>query len=282
MKNVKWLIESFDRDNSFEELSEEVKRQGMECELIKYEPYESGTYDVFPGEQCVVFQGSINLARQIQREKQWIPGPLATWNNYLCQTYYSHYGKWLLNGQYTMLPFIEFMRRKDEFLEKFGGSFFLRPNGGTKSFTGFPCSAKDLEGNMGKYLQSECPFDELVLVSPVQQIHREWRLICASNRGAKGADRFKILTGSRYKTWGRSDYNPEVPKEAIDLALEILNASLWMPDSVFCMDICDSPMGKYHLLEIGAFSVAGLYKCDMKPIVEHVSELAWDEFSQNQ
>lgn len=273
---VKWLVESFDRDNSFEELSQEVKRQGMDCELIKYEPFQSGSIDVYPGEQCVIFQGSINMAAQIQRDKPWIPGPFATWNNYLCQNYYQHYGKWLLNGDYTMLPFIEFVRRKEEFVEKYkdyGDTFFIRPNGGTKSFTGFAFSPQTISDNMWKYLQSETPSAELVLISAPKNIHREWRLICTED---------KVLTGSRYKTWGRPDYNSEVPQEAIDKALEILKESKWVPDPIFVMDICDSPTGVYHLLEIGAFSVAGLYKCDMKPIVKVASELALKEFGSLQ
>ena len=272
MKTVKWLIESFERDNSFEELSAEVIRQGMECEVIKYDEAGNkfGSDKVFPGvNQCVVFQGSINMAMKIQREKPWIPGAFVTWNNYLCQTYYLHYGKWLLNGDYTMMPFVEFLRRKQKLIDKFQGEFFMRPNGGTKSFTGFTWAT--LSKNMERLIESETAPEELVLISPIKLIDREWRLICTKD---------KVLTGSRYKTAGRPDYNAEVPPEVIAKGEEILRESKWVPDPIFVMDICSNYTGEYYLLEIGAFSISGLYKCDMLPIVEAASELAWLEYKE--
>jgi hypothetical protein len=271
VKKVSWFIESFERDNSFEELAAEVRRQGMECRVVEYLPTgerHGAEFGGFAGDECVLFQGSIDMAIKIQRMEPWLPGPFVTWHNYLCSTYYCHYGKWLLNGQYTMMPFVEFWRRKQEFIDANDGNFFLRPNGGTKSFTGFAWAS--YSPNMMRFLESETPPEELVLLSRIHTIHREWRLICTKD---------KVLTGSRYKTWGRPDYNPEVPPEAVTLAETILKESDWIPDPIFVMDICDKPPGTYHLLEIGAFSVAGLYKCDMKPIVEVASQLAWEEFS---
>lgn len=273
MRKVSWLIESFERDNSFEELSAEVKRQGMDCELISYDPEGNvkGSPDVFPGNQCVLFQGSIDMAARIQRDKPWIPGSFVTWNNYLCTTYYCKYGKWLFNSAYMMLPMVEFWRREQGIVEKFNGEFFMRPNGGMKSFTG--STWQKLSPNMRRLIKSDCAPEELVVIAPVKLIDREWRLICTKD---------KVLTGSRYKTAGRPDYNADVPPEVIAKGQEILRESRWAPDPIFVMDICSNHSGEYHLLEIGAFSISGLYKCDMKPIVEVASQLAWEEYDSYQ
>ena len=40
------------------------------------------------------------------------------------------------------------------------------------------------------------------------------------------------------------------------------------------MDICKTSDGNYHLLEIGGFSFADLYACDMKTVVSAVSAAA--------
>ena len=278
----KWLIEDFERDNSFGELADEVKRQGMECITIRNDDDISEKLKVWPGEQCVLFQGSISLAIRIQREKSWVPGPIADWKNFRCQTYYTHYGKWLLNSEYTMLPFAEFWRRQTEFHKRYG-DFFLRPDDGVKTFTGFAVTEGMLDGNMGRYLNSECQPEDLVLVSPIKRIHREWRLICSKDEG--------VIASSRYKTWGLSDYNSDTPDEVLCYANEILRDSKWVPDSLFALDICDSLDGNkvqlegLHLLEIGAFSVAGLYKCDLTRIVDVASRYAhkdWEETTQNQ
>ena len=98
--DVHWLIENFERDGSISELAEEVKRQGFPRKVTEYVPFSGGDYsDIWPKEACVVFQGSIQLARQLQREKPWIPGVIATWRNYLCQVYYAHWGAFLLNNE---------------------------------------------------------------------------------------------------------------------------------------------------------------------------------------
>ena len=43
----KWIIEDFDEINSYAILAEEVKRQGYEVEIIRYLPFESGSYNKF-------------------------------------------------------------------------------------------------------------------------------------------------------------------------------------------------------------------------------------------
>ena len=66
----KWLIEDFALENNFSALADEVKKQGMECEVIKYIPFESGTYNVFKDSDCVIVQSSLQLAGQLLKEKK--------------------------------------------------------------------------------------------------------------------------------------------------------------------------------------------------------------------
>ena len=48
----------------------------------------------------------------------------------------------------------------------------------------------------------------------------------------------------------------------------------YVPDPVWVMDICKTTDGEYHLLEIGVFSFANLYKCNKDSVVTAVSEIA--------
>ncbi|HUS50838.1 MAG TPA: DUF4343 domain-containing protein, partial [Candidatus Paceibacterota bacterium] len=79
----KWLIEDYDHDSSIESLKSEVRSQGMDLEVVKYEPWESGTFNQYPNEDCVIFYGTLNLARQLQKQKGWIPGVYCNFQN-LC------------------------------------------------------------------------------------------------------------------------------------------------------------------------------------------------------
>lgn len=66
----KWLIENFEADNKFDLLAEETRKRGFETEITRYIPFESGTYECFSPDDCVIVQSSLNLARQLQREKK--------------------------------------------------------------------------------------------------------------------------------------------------------------------------------------------------------------------
>lgn len=271
MTSVNWLIEDFERDNSFNELADEVKRQGYDCEVVRYQPFitQPNFLNLFPPDACVIFQGSIGMARQIDRNGRWLPGTIATWRNYACRRYYSFLGPWLLQDKYLMLPFAEFKRRFSDLLIDFQGQFFLRPDDGAKSFTGFVANQDNMTPNMWAYIESDIEPWGLVVVSPVKSIHREWRLICDNS----------VLTGSRYKTHGMPDFNPDVPQKVIDFANDLLSKVTWRPDPIFVLDVCETK-DSLHVLEIGALSVAGLYKCDLGVIVKRVSEISfkmWEE-----
>jgi len=60
------------------------------------------------------------------------------------------------------------------------------------------------------------------------------------------------------------------------LVKEILKVGYY-PDSVFCIDICQDTDGNFWLMELTAFSSAGLYGCEMEKVVKRVSEIAIED-----
>jgi hypothetical protein len=108
------------------------------------------------------------------------------------------------------------------------------------------------------------PEDLIVLSSDKRsRLNREWRLVCS-----KGT----VITGSRYKTAGMVDYRRELPDNVKEFAENVI-ATEWQPDPIYVLDICSDHDGKLYLLEIGAFSVAGLYHCDFDLIVKAVEQI---------
>ena len=120
---VKWVVEKYDTDIALKLLIEEIGKQGMECQVVKYVPFQGGKYDLYKDEDCVVFYGSLNLARQLQREKGWVPGSYCNFKNFECTTYYSHFGKYLLNDDYIMMPLLDFYRKRKDIYAEFGRYF---------------------------------------------------------------------------------------------------------------------------------------------------------------
>ncbi len=75
-----------------------------------------------------------------------------------------------------------------------------------------------------------------------------------------------------YQLNGASKYKREWPDEAIALANKV--AQEYEADPMFTIDICQGIDNKFYLLEIGSFSCAGIYSCDVKPIVQEASRIA--------
>jgi len=266
--SVNWLIEEFNRDNSFLEIKDEAIKQGHTVNVVESIPFfYDSHWKLFPKGDCVIFLGSISCAKQLQREfknHNWIPGVWCSWENYKCTAYYAYWGDFVLNSDYTLLPFAEFKRKLEKLFSK-DKTLFIRPDRGDKPFNGGIYTEKEISKEL-EYADSLNP-EDIILISSPKHIEREWRVICSEK---------KVITGSRYKTHGVVDYRRELPKEVEDFSNTIINSSFWEPDPIYVLDICCTG-NKYFLLEIGSFSVAGLYHCEFDKIVETASELARKE-----
>lgn len=271
---VKWLVENYESDSSLTPLMDEIKKQGMDLEVVKYEPWESGEFNQYPNEDCVVFYGTLNLGRQLQREKGWVPGVYCNFKNLCCKTYYSYWGKYLFNQDYIMLPMLEILRRREEIFKQFGidGVIWIRPDSGAKTFTGqtVPLEFLDKEFDLfGNY--AAAPLDEIIaVISSPKVIDIEWRFVVVDK---------KVVAGSQYKKDDKLDisgtWNYDLLRAKV-YAQEIADEE-WQPDIAYTLDICKSN-GKYSMLEANSFSCSGLYESDPKPIVEAISRVALKEW----
>lgn len=270
-----WLIEDFDHDDSRLPLLEEVKRQGFPYQLLTYVPFESGNYDSIPNssKECVIFQGTLNLGRQLRREKQWVPGVWCDLEAFKCTSYYPHFGQYLLNSDYVFVPIYELKRKKEELYRIFGtdDSIFIRPNSGFKTFTGKVVEKGHFESDL-EWMVEYSDENSLAVVASPKPIDIEYRLIICKR---------KVITGSTIRV------NGELKKETIDLsdtklieyAENICRTIDFQPEPIYSMDVCRT-YGNLFIVELNSFSCSGLYACDLKTIVEKASELAIKEWRE--
>lgn len=274
---TKWIVENFEADNKFDLLVEEIKRQGHEVCLVRYIPFEGGSYNDFEDNDCVIVQSSINLARQLQKEKKWVPGPWINTPKFECVTYYAYLGKYLVNKDYIMLPRSEIKRQSAHLIDTVGDgdAIFIRPSSGQKTFTG-KVFFKDTIEKDWKMVEEFTDPESIVILSSPKVITKEWRFVASYG---------EIVTGSLYRhrigPIGSGKYrevtvDPEDVK-AQELALEIAGEH-YDPDPMYVIDICKTKDNQFHLLEIGSFSCAGLYDCNIEKIVTHATSVAIKEW----
>lgn len=283
---VKWLIEEGTFSEDIQPIVDEIRLQGMIAQTTKYKPFESGEYDQFGPDDCVIVLGSINLVKQIQKQKPWIPGSFANFPNFDCLTYYAHFGSCLLNENYYIMPLAE-VKRKFNNLQLKHGRLFIRPCNGLKSFAGQILDYGDLSKNQDRYGKPELS----VVVSSAKEIRQEYRLFCSGNKFIAGSMYYNkdgVYQVEPLKTtiedlnknkFGDDDHSAIA---AISYAENILKEVKWRPDAVFAMDIALDTSGHPHLLEINSFSCSGWYKTPPKMLVAEAAKLAikeWEEIN---
>ena len=188
-----------------------------------------------------------------------------------CSNYYTYFGQYLLNNKYFLLSLGELVRRKTEILSYFksDGDLFVRPDSNMKSFRAGVFNLNIL--NTVQSLGSELKRNEttLVLVSGKRAITKEWRFFVYKNQ---------IITGSLYLV-GESRVDETIRGGYLENYLsEVIKQVSWYPESVYTIDICESE-GELYVLELGSFSCAGEYACDLSAIVEFGAKAAWEDWA---
>jgi hypothetical protein len=269
----KWFIENEKFGEDVTSLINEVKRQGMEVKTGDYlNLIDGGYYDAYPEDECVIYQGTLNAAAYMRKNVPWIPGPYYHPTDYDCINYYPPLGKYLLNSDYIMLPWGDLRRQKEFLYDTLAeeDTIFLRPNSGLKLFTG-KLIYKELFDNDINILayKDPCPHD-LVIAARPRMVMNEWRFVCVDK---------KIVSGSQYRFMQNRILKPNDDTKALEYAQEVAEQS-YQPARVWIIDICQTQVGYYYLLEVGCFSCAGLYMCPLEPIVREVSCVALEEWSE--
>ena len=276
MNQPKWLIENFTGDNGYEELIAEVRRQGMTCHVLDITNYFELKPNLIELNECVVFQGSIQLFRKLKKELPAYPIGWMTDQHYLCSTYYPHVQKYLFNDKHIFMSVAGLKANKWWVYGAFAkeAMIYIRPDGGDKTFTGRLLDLQDFDRFFADAVQCNVKDDDFVIVSSPKNIRGEWRYIVTKDK--------EILGCSLYKYNDQRTYIPSAPEKATKLCKEILEIGYY-PDPVFVMDICEDMDGNYWLMEFNSLTSAGTYAAPKAQIVKRVSEIAladWEYVKQ--
>lgn len=274
---VTWILQNGVFDENLLKLKLSLKEQGHKCVEVKYIPFNDKQYisDDLGSDGPVLFYGSLNLAKLIMRDlhSNALPGIFCNLNNMKCTSYYPYFGKWLINHDYTMLPFGEIDRLRPKLFDRFGVNedIFIRPDSGFKTFSG---SLLNQHESLNHFLAGHTVFsNEIVVVSSPKQIIQEWRLVVCGE---------KIVASSQYHKNGLLDVDNNVPKTVLQIGQSILDSTDYRPEKCFVMDIGKTINGGIGLVEINSFSCSGFYACDIDSIVKEASEQAiqyWEDMN---
>lgn len=263
-----WLIERGVYGETAESVCAEVRRQGMICYLVDYQPGKSPPHDIQGAEAIadgarVVLWGTLPLMRQIQLHRRWRPGGWCHVENLACSTYYRHFELYLLNSKYAILPGIEAARREAELFDEFGAEdeIFVRPDSMEKRFPGMVVHRENFRDLLSASRYD--PTIQVVIASP-QEVEREWRLVVAGN---------EIVAACQYRDAGALCVATGCPAEVQTFAADVLKKVAWRPDELFMFDVCEVN-GRLYLLELNSFSCSGWYAYDAASVVQAASRAA--------
>jgi hypothetical protein len=263
-----WLIEAGVYGADADPLLAEIRRQGMIAELVphrallKEKDLVAGGRVLTEGD-CVIAYGTFPFAREVQLNRRWVPGAWCDPTSLDCSCYYTHFGKYLLNQRYEIMPGVEAIRQRDRLFENFGkdDEVFARPTGCNKVFAGRCVYRDDFAAAL-----SPTRYDPatLVVVAPPKELGREWRLVVAGDR---------VVAGSQYALDGSRCVQAGCPDAVRAFAVDMLAEVRWTPDPIFMMDVCESE-GRLWLVELNGYSCSWLYACDLEAVVAAAGELA--------
>jgi len=175
-------------------------------------------------------------------------------------------GDILLNSDYYLLPFGEFVRRR----LKPGESVFIKPDSGLKTFTGKVISYDTFDHEINSMNQIERVYPEtLCVIASAKQIDGEFRYIIADG---------EVITKSQYRWDDQLEVRIDTFPQGDELAKYVAELN-YQPDAVYVVDIalCNNSA---KVIELNAFSSSGLYACDTDKIARAVSISALNEFNE--
>jgi hypothetical protein len=275
-KQVNWIIDKYVFDDYEDRLIESIKRSG--AKVIIYDDQNgpiSGIIGKFFTDDIVIFHGSLQHGRRVEKAPIY-PGIFLTLDNYECYKYYGYFGDNLLNSNYMMMGLNDVQRNKNKIFGRFGTeSIFIRPSNGFKSFPGqtLPYENFDQEFSILTKSYGGLDTDELVVVSPIQEIDEEYRFIVINGVVVSGS---LYMDNNNRKEWKAYYDKPCKDPYAWEFADKM--SKIYRPDKAYTIDVCELPNGEFKMIEINSFCCASMYGCDYDKVVKAVNDLCFLEY----
>lgn len=279
MKKVDWIVEKYIWEEYEEKIIQAIKDSGMKVHIFDEMIHSMDNTDSFIKKidnDCVITHGSLQLGRQMLRQRVY-PGIYLSLDKYECYNYYGYFGEYLLNSKYLMFGLNDLLRNRGDIKELFDNpsEIFIRPSNGYKTFAGQLLKMNDLrlEVDILRKSYGGVPDDTLVVVSPKQDVRKEYRFIVIDG---------KVISGSLYMDEDNAGtFEPYFDKlctdqGAIDFAEKMV--TIYQPESAYTIDVCQTGTGEYKLLELNSLCCASLYGNDLDKFVAAMNELCIKDY----
>src|SRR5262249_55590390 len=144
----------------------------------------------------------------LQLHSRWVPAGWHHLEHLDCVAYYPHFGRFLLNQRYALLPGVEAIRQQDWLFALFGrdDEVFVRPTGSTKLFTGRCVERDDFASALAPTRYDPAT---LVVIAAPRDLQCEWRLVVSGN---------EVLTGCQYAVGGEARFAEGCPESVLQFA----------------------------------------------------------------
>lgn len=268
---VIWLVDELLTERAYESgypsIADAAAQLGCNVYKTKYIPFSTSPDPNinFRIGSCVITHGTVQFCRQIDKHLGKLYAPCTYFNRNVksFSIFAAHYGDLMLNSDFYVIPYAEFVRRRIPQ----GLAVFIKPDSGMKEFTGKVIHYDNFDDEISSMNQIERidPETLCVIASP-KPIDAEFRYVIANG---------EVITGSEYRWDNILDVRRDTLPICDELAEHVASME-WQPDSVYVCDIAYT-QGTAKIVELNAFSSSGLYACNTHKIVESVSIAAYKE-----
>lgn len=269
---AKWILDkALLEHTSQENLPHILKDLGYDCKIMQYIPFNNiDDYELpYPYDDCVIVYGTIELVRKLPYYGIYLNQERLKFSTYYANLKLS--SKYYLNADFIMAPFFDIKTNFDKYTKIFNSdALFIRPNSGSKLFTGMSISYSNFEYEINSLEHLSGVSDEsLIIISKEKRIYDEVRFIVIGN---------EIVDGSRYKS-NMKKKEDKIFDPAMRQLAEIVASCKDVPEDLYTVDIAMTDDGP-KIIELNSFSSAGWYACDAKTIIHKASKYIENKFKE--
>lgn len=266
---MKWIVQEFLNDSSnMLRIISALETLGVEYLLVKVNKgntltvLESKTKlpmdnsaevlnDFIKNNQIIVY-GSKTLSN-IANEMRLKPGTFMN-EHFEFDVFQLHLGKELLNHEFYMGELWD-LEPKEE-------SFFIRPTGNTKLFTGMVITKEEFDTWKKREDPKNSPYQgQNLLVSPIQEIVSEYRFFVVNQA---------IVASSSYKAHDALNVSMVPSKEMTQYTMDRIKQ--FPLSKAFVIDVAETTDG-YKVVEYNNINTSGLYGCDELALVQALNNV---------
>lgn len=255
-------------------LADAASRAGWGVELVQHVPFSdvfvrsSMTGDhgdlvaasVLRDRDCW-FHGSIQATKVAQKHTAWQVH--APWHALRCSSYYPMLRDRLFQQRHAFTTVGGLLHDRDQLFASdlaTDETLFVRPDACDKLFSGMTISRSDFDAGYKLLTFYDPPTETPVVVAAPQNVLAEARFLVVDG---------DLVTGSYYKTGGQA-LRLRTTDRIVDMARDMLDFCLaqgYNPAPSWVLDLAEGANG-WRILEVGATSCCGLYRCDLDAFVD--------------